>query len=319
MSRYTRQLLLADVGAEGQRCLSQSQILVVGAGGLAAPVLAYLAGAGVGHIRVVDGDRISESNLHRQVLFDTDQIGQFKVLAAAARCRALNPDIEVDAHPCWFGPSQGREWVEQADLVLDCADNYAVSYALSDLCRDTNTALISGSVVGDQGYMGGFCGSAPSLRALFPSLPESGANCDTAGVFGPLVGLVGALQAQMALQHLLGIGKPLGQILKVDGRSLITRSFRFDSAKEPEHHFVFIDSEQIRDEDQVIELRDEQEKPELMTPTTRRIEMEHLTNWSPENGRRLVLCCRTGLRSWRAATQIKPRWNGDIVLLADPI
>lgn len=316
MSRYARQTILPEVGAAGQACLSSARVLVVGAGGLAAPVLPLLTGAGVGHLTIVDGDTVVLSNLHRQTLFSEADCGRAKAEVAANRCRALNSDICVDALTQTLTADNAPELVARADLVLDCADSYAASYTLSDICLDTNTPLISASVLGLLGYVGGFCGSAPSLRAVFPDAPDSGASCATAGVLGPAVGVIGAMQAQMALNLILGLDpSPLGQMVQYDARTCRSTGFRFDTAPEPDGYFRFVAPAQLTSDDLIVELRSAEEAPEPIHPAARRTTPDALKS-EPNKGKRLALCCATGLRAWRAAEQIQPNWSGEIVLVA---
>ncbi|TMV07154.1 HesA/MoeB/ThiF family protein [Ruegeria sediminis] len=317
MSRYSRQMILPEVGAGGQDRLAAARVLIVGAGGLAAPVLPLLAGAGVGHLTIVDGDTVDVSNLHRQTLFTEEDCGQLKAHVAADRCRRINGDIRVEARYQALTPANAPDLVTGADLVLDCADSYAASYVLSDTCLVLGKPLVSASVLGLSGYVGGFCGPAPSLRAVFPDAPDSGASCASAGVLGPVVGIIGATQAQMALAVLLGLTpSPLGQLVRFDGRTLRTTGFRFDAATEPETAFRFAAPTQLSERDLIVELRDEAEAPEAVHPGARRIAPEQLANHLPDPTTRLALCCATGLRAWRTAERIQTEWPGEIVLVA---
>lgn len=317
MSRYARQTIMPEVGAEGQARLSSSHVLVVGAGGLAAPVLPLLAGAGVGRITVMDGDTVDLSNLHRQTLFKQADCGRPKADVAAERCRALNDEIEVEALEHALTSTNAPNMVARADVMLDCADSYAASYILSDTCLAQGKPLISASVLGLSGYVGGFCGSAPSLRAVFPDAPDSGASCATAGVLGPVVGTIGAMQAQMALNLILGLApSPLGQMVQYDARTLRTSAFRFDTAPEPLGCFRFVSANQLSADDQIVELRDKAEAPIPAHPKAQRVSPHNLHEIDPDKGKRLALCCATGLRAWRAAEQIQPDWPGEIVLVA---
>ncbi len=317
MSRYARQTILPEVGAEGQARLAAARILVVGAGGLAAPVLPLLAGAGVGHLTIMDGDVVAMSNLHRQTMFTESDCGQPKAKIAAQRCRALNSEITVDGLTAPLTSADAPDLVAQADVVLDCADSYAASYTLSDICLRLAKPLISASVLGLSGYVGGFCGGAPSLRALFPDAPDSGASCATAGVLGPVVGVIGAMQAQMALNVILGFDpSPLGQLVQLDGRTLRSTTFRFDDAPEPARHFSFVSASELTGADQIVELRDAVEAPKPVHPHARRIAPENLNKIDTNTTQRLALCCATGLRAWRAAEHIQPDWPGEIVLVA---
>jgi molybdopterin/thiamine biosynthesis adenylyltransferase len=314
MSRYARQMMLPEVGAAGQARLSTARVLVVGAGGLAAPVLPLLAGAGIGHITLIDGDVVSLSNLHRQTLFQETDCGRPKAEVAAQRCSALNSEIEIVAVAHALTPANAPLVLADVDLVLDCADSYAVSYLLSDLCHAQKTPLISASVLGSGGYVGGFCGGAPSLRAVFPDAPDNGASCETAGVYGPVVGMIGALQAQMALGIFLEhVPSPLGQMVQLDCRSYRSTTFRFDHAPEPEVRFPFVAIEELQADDHIIELRAD---APLLHPKARRSDPEMLLQTMPNPQKRLVLCCATGLRAWRTAERIHPIWPGEIVLVA---
>lgn len=314
MNRYARQMMLPELGADGQARLAQARVLVIGAGGLAAPCLPLLAGAGIGRLTIVDGDTVALSNLHRQTLFAEVDCGLPKARIAADRCRAINGDITVETRECKLTPANAPDLLAEADLVLDCADSYAVSYLLSDLCRAQHTPLISASVLGLGGYVGGFCGGAPSLRAVFPNAPDSGASCETAGVLGPVVSMIGAMQAQMALNVLLDFSpSPLGQVVQIDARSLRSSSFRFDTAPEPEALFRFVAASDLTDQDRIIELR--QDAPALH-PSAQQLSVDALAQNLPPAGTRLALCCATGLRAWRAAEHITPIWPGEIVLVA---
>lgn len=318
MNRYARQMQLPELGQSGQDRLAAARVLVVGCGGLAAPLLPLLAGAGVGHLTLVDDDRVAHSNLHRQTLFTEGDCGQPKAEIAAARCHALNSEITVETRLQILTPANAPGLVAAADLVLDCADSYAVSYTLSDVCLAHDIPLISASVLGFGGYVCGFCGGAPSLRAVFPDAPQNGASCESAGVIGPAVGIIGALMAQMALAHLIGLGpSPLGQMVQFDGRALRSSSFRFDRAPEPTAPIPFIAASQLTDADHVIELR---QGADPLHPAARHVAAdqlaEHLRTADACPDTRLVLCCATGLRAWRAAEDIKDIWPGEIALVA---
>lgn len=314
MSRYSRQIILHEIGDAGQARLARAHVLVVGAGGLGVPVLQYLVGAGIGQITLVDGDLVAEHNLHRQPLYRMDQIGQSKAQAAADALAALNPEVTVTPVLQMLDPANAPALVGAADLALDCADTFAASLTLSDVCRNTGKPLITASALARAGYVAGCCGGAPSLRAIFPDLPERGATCATAGVMGPMVGAVGALQAQMALSVLLGLApSPLGQLVSVDTARWRLGGFRFDLAPEPEHPLPFIARNQIHSDDLLIDLRAEAAP---FSPAARHILPEGIAALTPPNGRRVVLACATGLRAHNAGQDLQTRWPGDIALLA---
>ncbi|MFD3189951.1 HesA/MoeB/ThiF family protein [Sedimentitalea sp. HM32M-2] len=318
MSRYERQMTLPEIGAAGQDRLASADVLVVGAGGLGSPVLQYLAGAGVGHIALVDPDRVEESNLHRQPLFAMSDVGQAKALAARDRLCAANPDIRVSAHVTALDPANAPALAAQADLVIDAADSYAVSYTLSDLCLSLGTPLVSASVLGQSGYVGGFCGTAPSLRAVFPDLPTGGATCANAGVMGPVVGMIGALQAQMALQILLGhTPSPLGRMVSVDAQSLHFSGFSFLDAPEPDIAFPFLAPVQLTHHDRIIELRTADEAPDPVHAHAIRLTGAKPPEIGPPDpAMRTVLCCSSGLRAWRAAAALAAQGHDNLALCA---
>ncbi|WP_339108290.1 HesA/MoeB/ThiF family protein [Thioclava sp. GXIMD4216] len=317
MTRYARQIAVPGFGEAAQARLQEARVLVVGAGGLGAPVLHYLVGAGVGYIRLLDADHVSRSNLHRQTLFRESDIGRSKVLAAAAHMADLNPDVVLDPVPQALSPANVAHHMAGCDLVLDCADSFAASYILSDQCLENRVPLISASVVGTEGYVGGFCANAPSLRAVFPDLPQRLGSCAADGVLGPIVGVIGALQAQMALAVLTGFGEsPLGRVSSFDAVSWRFGGFVFHTAPEPEYAPRFIAPEAMSAEDLIIDLRAEEEGP-LAHPQAHRLGVEDLRTMALFGPRkRLVLACRSGQRSWAAADAIRGEWQGEIVLVA---
>lgn len=317
MNRYTRQMILPEVGAEGQARLAGAHVLVVGAGGLGCPVLQYLGGAGIGRITILDGDTVEESNLHRQVLYSMGDIGRPKAEAARRHLLAANPEPQVTARPQHLDAENAVTFVAEADLVVDAADSFAVSYILSDECLRQGKIMISASALGQSGYAGGFCGGGPSLRAVFPDLPAQAATCATAGVMGPAVGMIGALQAQLALKALLGHQpSPLGQLFIFRLEDLQVSSFRFDGAGEPEDALPFIAAAHITPQDTVIELRDAAEAPSLPAPQAKRIARADLAAEALPREGRIVLCCRTGLRAWGAAAGLRQAGYSNLALLA---
>lgn len=318
MSRYARQIAVPGVGDAGQARLQAARLLVVGAGGLAAPVLQYLAGAGVGHIRLVDPDHVELSNLHRQTIFRQGDLGQPKAVVAANAMRALNADCRIEAVEAALGPENAADFCAGVQVVVDCADSFAASYILSDHCKAANLPLISASVTQTEGYAGGFCCDAPSLRAIFPDLPQSMGNCAEDGVLGPVVGMLGSLQAQMVMAVVMGLSpSPLGQMVTCDAGAMRFGGFRFDDAPEPEWQPGFITPEAMQDTDFIVDLRDPGEAALICDSATRLpVEAFGPDGPRPQTGQRAVLVCRSGLRSWQAAERLSQVWDGEIVLVA---
>ncbi len=317
MTRYARQQILPEIGESGQASLAKASVLVVGAGGLGCPALQYLTGAGVGAITIVDGDVVSLSNLHRQVLFRESDVGESKARIAVQTLNALNSGVAFAAIDQPLTPANVDALIDGQTVVLDCADSFAASYILSDACLEAGIPMISASALGLTGYVGGFCGTAPSLRAVFPDLPMQAATCATAGVMGPVVGTIGAMQAQMALAVLLGLApSPLGQLVTIDLTTYRTGGFRFDGAPEPDKTLGFIAAQDINAHDFVVELRSEARTP--VTPTAHRHKVQDFSTLrpTPATGQRAVLTCRSGLRAWQAARHLQGYWDGDISLIA---
>jgi len=316
MNRYDRQISVAEFGADGQKKLASAKILVVGAGGLASPVLQYLAGAGLGHIKVIDYDIVSVNNMHRQTIFRSDDLGLAKAGAAASHMRSLNPDCHMTPIIEPLTPDNIAIHASDVDLVLDCADSFAVSYSLSDYCLN-RLPLIHASVVGTAGYVGGFCYNAPSLRAVFPDLPQRFGSCAEDGVLGPIVGIIGSLQAQMTLAVITKqLSSPLGQLVTYDAIGNRFGGFRFDGVEEPDASLAFISPVQIKSDDLVIDLRAADEA-DLITADAQRLGLEQITPDLPLKGvGHVVFCCRSGQRAWAAAEKLSGFWSGSISLIA---
>jgi adenylyltransferase/sulfurtransferase len=218
--RYSRQLLLPEIGITGQEKLKRAAVLVIGAGGLGSPVALYLAAAGVGRIGLVDYDRVELSNLNRQVLFSGADVGRLKVDSAAEKISALNPEIRVDRYPKKLMAQNAQRIAEPYAVLVDCTDNYAARYLVNDLGVLTGKPVVSGAVMQFEGQVGVFTGKdGPCYRCLFPEPPsnEVAPSCEQIGVLGVLPGMVGLLQASETLKLILGLGLPLiGKMLLLD-------------------------------------------------------------------------------------------------------
>ena len=234
MERYSRHLRLPQVGLEGQRRLANARVLLVGAGGLGSPAGFYLAAAGVGHLRLVDDDRVDRSNLQRQILHAEADIGRAKVESATQSLQALNPRTRVEAVAARVAADNVEALLEGVDVVVDGSDNFPTRYLLNDACVQTGKPLVYGAVHRFEGQASVFDagrhrGRLPCYRCLFPEPPSAAEapNCAEAGVLGVLPGVIGLLQATEALKLLLGIGAPLaGRLLHFDALAMRFRETR---------------------------------------------------------------------------------------------
>jgi rhodanese-related sulfurtransferase len=212
--------------------------------------------------------------------------------------------------------------IDAADLVVDAADSFAVTYTASDVCLRLGKPLVSASVLGLSGYVGAFCAGAPSYRAVFPEMPRQAGSCATAGVLGTAVGVMGSLQAHMVLSWLLGLEPGvLGQLITVDFKTWRFGGFSFTGAPEPtETVWPFIAVDQVdRAEDVVIDLRSRSEAPVSPIPTALRLDVDAVEKGAARelpNGSRVVLCCRTGVRAWRAAKALQRQGRQSLALIA---
>ncbi len=230
LERYKRHLLLDGVGPLGQAVLLSSSALVIGAGGLGSPAALYLAAAGVGRIGIVDFDRVDASNLQRQILYATEDVGARKTEVAARKLRALNPDVDVRLHEVKLDASNASEIFADYDVVLDGTDTFPSRYLASDVCVWQKKPLVSGSVMRFEGQVAVFdARRGPCYRCLFPEPPppELAPNCAEAGVLGVLPGVIGVLQATEVLKLLLGAGDTLvGRLLVYDALAMEFKTFR---------------------------------------------------------------------------------------------
>ncbi len=232
LRRYSRHLLIPEVGLAGQERLARARVLVIGAGGLGSPILAYLAAAGVGRIIVVDDDTVDVTNLQRQILYDNADVGASKAHRAAERLRALNPQIAIDALATRFDASNARELVRLVDVVVDGSDTFSTRYLVNDACVLEGKPDVHGAIFRFDGQLSIFgAPGGPCYRCLYPEAPPEHLvpSCAEGGVLGVLAGIVGSLQASEALKLLLGIGTPLiGRLLLVDALDARMREVRIE-------------------------------------------------------------------------------------------
>ncbi len=242
LRRYARHIVLPEIGGAGQQKLRKARVLVVGAGGLGAPVLLYLAAAGVGTLAIIDDDVVSLSNLQRQVIHSTRAVGQPKVESAAAAIAEINPSVTVETHGDRLNADNAAALIDAHDIVVDGSDNFETRYLLADLCAERKRTLVTGAV-------GRFDGSItvlqpwttdadgrqnPSYRSLFPEPPEPGTvpSCAEAGVVGALTGVIGSLQAMEVIKLVTGAGEPLiGRLLLYDALAARFETIRYRGPK----------------------------------------------------------------------------------------
>ena len=223
--RYSRHILLDEMGIEGQEKLLSSHVLIVGAGGLGSPVALYLGSAGVGRITIVDHDRVDATNLQRQIAHNLARIGEFKAASALQSIAAINPDVNVVAVTERADDALLDKLVPEADLVLDCTDNFATRHAINRACVNHHKPLVSGAAIRFDGQVAVYDprnAQSPCYACVFPesdALEET--RCATMGVFAPLVGIVGTVQAAEALKLLCDVGQALtGRLVMLDGRRM---------------------------------------------------------------------------------------------------
>lgn len=333
---YSRQMALKEVGARGQGKLRASRVLVVGCGGLGVPAISYLAGAGVGRLGLVDGDRLEPSNLHRQTMYALADVGKLKADLATARVRALNPDVDVRAHAVRLDATTAPEIIGQYDLVIDCTDNFSTKFLLNDVCVRKRVPVIFSSVYQYEGQIqvvrpdrDGAC-----MRCVWPEATRDGivGNCAEAGVLGPVPGTFGSLQAFEALKLLLDLPGQLGEELLV--LDLLTMSISRVRARRavdcPDHAHATPAEAQSKTADatpleidfpsldgahaagfEIVDIREPKEIEEVPTPTesARHIPLAQLLHGKPAftpTGKTLLVCA-SGRRSLAATQELRSR------------
>lgn len=228
--RYSRHVLLPQIGVEGQERLEHASVLVVGAGGLGCPAALYLGAAGVGRLVIADNDRVDLTNLQRQIGHRTASIGSNKAMSLRESVLAVNPKVEVEAHMARLAGAALAAAVAQADVVVDCSDNFATRHALNRAAVQSSRPLVSGAAIGFAGQVAVFDPreeSSPCYQCLFPETPEEETRCSEAGVLSPLVGVVGSLQAVEAVKLLARAGETAtGRLILIDALNATFRQIR---------------------------------------------------------------------------------------------
>lgn len=238
IQRYSRHILLPEMGGTGQAALRRARVLIIGAGGLGSPLLLYLAAAGVGTIGLVDDDQVDLSNLQRQIAHTTDRIGQDKTASAAAAAQAINPLVTVAQHRLRLDADAARDLIPRYDIVCDGSDNFKTRYLVADACVAARRTLVSAAVLRFEGQLSTFKPHAhatgPCYRCLYPEAPPPGMvpSCSEAGVLGAVTGVLGTLQASEVIKEITGIGESLsGRLLLWDALATRFRTIRL--ARDP--------------------------------------------------------------------------------------
>lgn len=228
--RYSRHLILKEIGPEGQKKLLDSSVLVIGAGGLGSPAALYLAAAGVGTIGIVDADEVDLSNLQRQILHSTNDVGRAKVLSAKDTIEALNPDVRVNAYHIFVGADNILDMIKDYDFIIDATDNFSAKFLINDACVMAKKPFVHAGVIRFQGQLMTYVpGKGPCYRCVFRELPPKDAvpTSGQVGIFGATAGIVGSLQAMEAVKYILGEGGLLtGYMLTVDALKMEFRKIK---------------------------------------------------------------------------------------------
>ncbi len=343
LKRYNRQIILPEIGLSGQQKLKAAKVLMVGAGGLGCPVLQYLVAAGVGGIGIVDDDLVDESNLHRQILYSSADVGKAKAIVAAEKLKTMNPFVQIKAYQERVKLENAEKLIADYDLIIDGSDNFPTRYLVNDTCVALNKTLVFGSIFKFEGHISVFNYlSGPQYRDIFPEAPANNdvPNCAEIGVLGVLPGLVGLYMANEAIKIIVEIGEILsGKLMTVNALDNSVTVFKF---RKQEHQKTIT----------------KKQKVEVKQDNNQEISMEQLENWlenTPEEvclidvreeyefddynigginisfdelvdkaaslpkNKKIVFCCRSGQRSKMAVELLKPVFEGEIYNLKNGI
>ncbi len=348
ISRYSRQLLLPEIGIKGQEKLKQARVLVIGAGGLGCPVLLYLAAAGVGNIGIVDFDLVDESNLQRQIVFDVSDIGKQKTEIAKAKLQKQNPFVEIDIFNTKLSTENALDIFSAYDIIIDGTDNFATRYLVNDACYLLKKILISGSIFRFEGQVVVFDfrkENAPTYRCLFPSPPAAhlAPSCSVAGVIGVLPGIIGTLMANETIKISTGIGEILtGKLLVMDVLNMHFQTLEFERNMEavnaiPKTEIEFkkmdyeyfcgsktkdISSNEISVDEllnlissneniQLIDVREKNEQPEIAALKDLKIPLNEIENRVHEisKDKKVIVICQSGIRSKQAIEILQNKYG----------
>jgi len=344
LKRYSRQVILPEIGLPGQEKLTNAKVLMIGAGGLGCPVLQYLATAGVGTIGIVDDDVIDISNLHRQILYTTADIDKPKACVAKQKLELLNPHINITAYNERFTPANAQNICNGYDLIIDGSDNFETRYLVNDTCVVLNKALIFGSIFKFEGHVSLFnYHDGPNYRDMFPEAPPSNEapNCAEVGVLGILPGIIGMYMANEAIKVICGIGETLsGKFMSINALDNTTSIFGVTkqhheltnapiaAIAEPipsENYEITFDElntwlQQTPDEIYLIDVREGYEFEDYNIGGTNipLYELKEHIGSLPQD-KKLIFCCHTGQRSKMAIQLLKPAYKGKMYSLKNGI
>lgn len=317
-NRYNRQIILPEIGEEGQQKLSKSKVLVIGAGGLGASILPYLASAGVGKIGIVDDDVVEISNLHRQVIYKTSAVGKSKAEEAKLMILELNSEIEVEAYSEKLSEKNAISLFEKYDIIVDATDSISIKHLINDACQVANKPMVYGSIFRFQGQVSVFnYQNGPTYRCLYPDENSNALNCEDAGVIGISVGIIGMFQANEVIKMILGIGNVLsGKILvynilnneqqkydfdKSDVQNISRESFeeKYNKAEVEEISFESVLEEINNDAVLFLDVRNEDELPKISLKNQIQIPLMNLEKEIEklDKNKIIYIFCQSGIRS----------------------
>ncbi|WP_372851579.1 ThiF family adenylyltransferase [Pedobacter sp.] len=331
--RYSRQITLDEIGLKGQQKLQNANVLIIGAGGLGCPILLYLAGAGVGHIGIIDHDLIDETNLQRQILYHISDIGKHKADIAAERLRLFNPELHIDSYAFKFTSENSATLIKQYDLIIDGSDNFPTRYLVNDTCVELNKPLIFGSILQFEGQISVFnFNGGPDYRNIYPEppRPEDTGNCGESGVIGTLPGIIGSLMANEAIKIICGFGEILsGKLLVFNALNNEMQCFKFagPTIKQPSKiketdlptntkEISLMELQQWKSQKKEFTLIDVRETYEFEENNIGgiNIPLYELNNRLDEVSlyKRIVFCCSLGKRSKIAIQLLKNKANTEL-------
>ncbi|SDG07097.1 adenylyltransferase and sulfurtransferase [Pedobacter terrae] len=331
LNRYNRQMILPELGPEGQEKLKVARVLVIGAGGLGCPVLQYLAAAGAGTIGIVDDDVVELSNLQRQILYNHNDIGQPKAKVASAKLALLNPHVNFTVYYERFTPANAIAICQEYDLIIDCSDNFSTRYLVNDTCVSLGITLIFGSILGFEGQVAVFNHQGgTNYRDLYPAPPAESMTCAAGGVIGILPGIIGLYMANEAVKLICNIGETLsGKLMTIDALNNNVSVFKITSEKQTPT--IKSETKAIKEIDQatlaqwllahkdevfLIDVREDYEHEEnnLGGVNISLYELNNSLDAIPKN-KKIVCYCQTGQRSKMAVQLLEGIYTGQVYSL----